>query len=202
MKQREVMVVCMLVMLMVSVTAGVGIKWEEESVLVGEGESRCMTYKVYNPWPEGSNVEITLSEELKAILDAQEFESVFVPADTASSDAIPVEFCFDVPKKVYERSCILGVLCKQTCGEDMKMYEGEVVVSSVPGGDGSGSATRASVTAPLRIRVRCEETGRDYTALYILIAVIALIGIYWFVRRKGLMSRREEPKGKKKKKRK
>ncbi len=31
------------------VSAGVGIKWDKESVLVNEGEKTCLTYQVYNP---------------------------------------------------------------------------------------------------------------------------------------------------------
>ncbi len=167
------------------VSAGVGIKWEEESVIVDEKEEACLTYKVYNPWPESSEVVIGLSEELEEILTIQDAESKLIPANTASGDAIPIEFCFEIPR-VYERDCLVGgLICEQSCSGENIVYEGEVVVGSVPGGvESGGSATTMSVSAPLRIRVNCEEAGRNFTVVYMLLGVISLMGIVILTRKK------------------
>ena len=170
------------------VSAGVGIKWDRESVLVSEGEKTCMTYSVYNPWPESTYVKIGPSEELKGILTLQDIESKLVPANTPSSSAIPVEFCFTIPN-VYEKDCLTsGLICRQECKEEQKVYSGEVIVNAVPppteiGGTG-GSATSMSVSAPLRIKVQCNAHARDYTLIYVLIAVISLVIIIILLYRK------------------
>ena len=50
------------------VSAGVGISWDKESALVQENTKTCLTYKIYNPWPEDSYVKIELSNSLLEIL--------------------------------------------------------------------------------------------------------------------------------------
>ena len=42
--------------------------------------------------------------------------------------------------------------------------------------DAGGSVASMSVSAPLLIRVSCEKMKKDYTLLYLLIAIMALIG--------------------------
>ena len=153
------------------VSAGVGISWNKETSLVPESTKTCLTYKVYNPWPDDSNVRIELSESLMEIVNYIESESKFVPKDTSSKEAIPVEFCFKTPN-VYKKDCLLfnKLICKQDCGEEMKIYEGEVEVlelgnQDVSGGTG-GSATAVSVSAPLRIKVQCIKHARNYSLIY------------------------------------
>ena len=189
--KKEVVIICSLVLALVMinfVSAGVGIKWEQESFLVNEGEKTCLTYSVYNPWPQDSNVQIELPENLKNVLTSQEAETKLVPANTASTAAIPVKFCFKVPQ-VYSRDClVLGMICKQECKEEQVVYEGEVSVKSVPGtteisGSG-GSATTMSVSAPLKIKVVCNAHGRDFSVVYITLAIIALIAIVIILYRK------------------
>ena len=34
------------------VSAGVGISWNQESILIPEEEQTCLPYKVYNPWED------------------------------------------------------------------------------------------------------------------------------------------------------
>ena len=70
-------------------------------------------------------------------------------------------------------------MCEQKCGGEQKVYSGEIVVTeemvaTETGGTG-GSAATLSVSAPLDIKVVCDAHGRDYSALYIVIAVIAII---------------------------
>lgn len=161
-------------------SAGVGIKWDQESKLVNEGERTCLTYNIYNPWPEDSSAEIKLSEELEEVLVFQESEKKFIPANTPSSEAIPLEFCFEAPF-VYEKDCLIGntFLCEQTCNEEQKIYDGNVLVSETVGleesGGAGGSAVSASVSAPLRIKIICNAYSRNYTPVYVLIVLIAAI---------------------------
>jgi len=174
--------------LMQIASAGVGVKWEQESFLVNDGENTCLTYSVYNPWPEDSSVQIELPENLKNLLTSQEAETKIVPANTPSSSAIPVKFCFKVPR-VYARDCLVGgFICKQECKEEQVVYDGEVSVKSVPGNaemSGSGgSATQMAVSAPLRLKIVCKPHGRDFSLVYISLAVIAAIVIVVILFRK------------------
>ncbi len=169
--------IAMLVLPMVS--AGVGISWDRESSLVPEGTKTCLTYKVYNPWPEDSYVQIQLSDELLNILDSAEAETKFVPAETSSEEAMPVTFCFKTPT-VYEKDCALFgfLICKQDCLEEMQNFKGEVEVIElteeevVKGGSG-GSKTQMSVSAPINIKVQCIAHKRNYSLVYLAIALIA-----------------------------
>ncbi|MFA5953204.1 MAG: hypothetical protein WC812_01295 [Candidatus Pacearchaeota archaeon] len=161
-------------------TAGVGVKWSKESSLVSENSKVCMSYDVYNPWPQDTYATISLSPELMEIIDYIGSDIVFLPNETSSTNAIPVEFCFKTPK-VYEKDCWVGdvFFCKQDCLEEMKTYEGEVLVMETSPDQSSqsaqGSATKMSVSAPLRIRVQCEAQNRNFSALYVLVGLIALI---------------------------
>lgn len=162
------------------VSAGVGIKWSQESSLVPESTKTCLTYNVYNPWPTDSYVEISLSEPLMDIVSSTEKDIKFVPKHTSSAEAMPIDFCFKTPV-IYERDCWIGdkLICKQECNEPMKTYEGEVIMSEVPApqeisGTG-GSSTSMSVSAPLRVRVQCVAHARNYSLIYIAVALIAAI---------------------------
>lgn len=186
---RTFFVLAFLVFSSLFVSAGLGIKYGQESAMVNEGDETCLSYGVYNPWPDDSNVIIGVSDSLKEILIQQEAETKFVPKFTPSQDAIPIKFCFKVPQ-VYSRNCaVVGkFLCELTCKEDLKVYEGEVSVSTLPMDNAitgtGGSATMAVAGAPLRIRVACNPFPRNYTLLYVLIALISAtaIGIIFFMR--------------------
>jgi len=161
-------------------SAGVGIKWDRESALAAGGEEACLTYGVYNPWEEDTYVEIGVSEELQEVMILQDVESTLVPGYTMSTESIPVEFCFEVPDGLYHKDCWMGdfFVCEQGCVEDQKVYEGDVEIRSVAPPSGvAGSAAVMAVSAPLRVKVRCDAHGRDYTVLYILIGIIAFIGV-------------------------
>ncbi len=168
----------MFVLVFPLVSAGVGISWNKETSLVPENTKTCLTYKVYNPWPDDSYVEIELSEELLPIVSYVESETKFVPKNTPSSEAIPVEFCFKTPR-IYEQDCLLfdKLICKQDCLEDMQIYSGEVIVLESndyksSGGSG-GSATAISVSAPLKVKVQCVAHKRNYSLIYIVVVLIA-----------------------------
>ena len=88
------------------VSAGIGISWSQETSLVPEKTKTCLTYKIYNPWPEDSYVQVGLSDSLMEIADKMEADVTFIPKETSSSEAIPVEFCFKTPR-VYEEDCAL-----------------------------------------------------------------------------------------------
>lgn len=179
-KLREMLVISLVVSLLISsfVSAGVGISWNKESSLVPENTKTCLTYSVYNPWPEDSYVTIKLSDELMPIVSSYQAEEKLIPMNTPSSNAIPVNFCFKSPK-VYQEDCLLfdKFLCEQKCSGSQISYEGEVQVmeatsSHLQGGAG-GSSTSVSVSAPLRIRVQCLAHSRNYSLIYVIVAIIA-----------------------------
>jgi hypothetical protein len=170
-------------MVLPMVSAGVGISWDRESALVPENTKTCLTYKVYNPWDSDTNVQIVLSDTLQEIVSSQESENKFIPAQTSSSNAIPVTFCFKTPR-VYDADCLIGggngVICKQECTEDRKVFEGEVEIKEVndadlEGAGAGGSKTSISVSAPLRVRVQCVEHGRNYSLVYLFVGIVAAV---------------------------
>ena len=183
-RMRILMLVLMGIVISGFVSAGVGIKWNEEAVIVNEGEKVCMNYQVYNPWPEESNVQIQLSDVLKGIVTSQESETKLVPANTASSQAIPINFCFTAPE-VYEKDCLVGnFICSQTCEETPKVYDGDVLVKSIPiesDMGGGGSTTEMSVSAPLKVTIQCNAHSKDFTLVYVAIAIVCLIIILLLV---------------------
>jgi hypothetical protein len=179
------------------ISAGVGISWDKESALVPENTKACLTYKVYNPWPQDTYVSVELSDELQQILSSTEGDVTFIPKETSSANAIPVTFCFKTPK-IYERDCWIGdlAICKQTCDEELKTYTGEVEVIET-GGDfegAQGSATRISVSAPLRVKIQCVAHARNFTLIYILVAVVAIILLILGVLRKRKTSKKSKHK--------
>ncbi len=160
------------------VTAGIGIKVSQESILVPEGEEGCVTYYVYNPFDKDSKASISVTSELRDILQYQDKETQIIPAETSSGEAIPVEFCFQIPKQVYEKDCLVGdMLCKQECNMERKIFEGEVVLNEIQeeGENNEGSATALTLGYPLKVGVKCKEHPRDLTPVYIIIAAVALI---------------------------
>lgn len=183
---KKIALLVMIIMLSSFVLAGVGIKWDEESALVNEGERTCLSYDVYNPWPEDTFVTIEVSDELKEILVLQEAETKLVPANTASSESIPIEFCFKVPK-IYEKDCWLfeKFICKQECNEEQKVYSGEVLVKSVASEiEGGGSSTTMAVSAPLNIRIRCNPHSRNFTLIYAIVLIVSLVVIGLILQKK------------------
>ncbi|MBS3084297.1 hypothetical protein J4411_00080 [Candidatus Pacearchaeota archaeon] len=166
-------------------SAGVGLKWEQETALVPENSKVCLTYGVYNPWPRDSYVKVQLSESLSDVIVSSEGIVDSIPKNTFSNSSIPVKFCFQTPK-VYSQDCLLfnSLLCSQSCDEEMRVYEGQVEVvevseSELKAGGSGGSATTMTVSAPLRVKVQCIAHGTDYGVVYIAVGVIALIILLW-----------------------
>jgi len=161
------------------ISAGVGIKWDQQSVIVQENKKACITYYVYNPWEKDVYAKIDLSDELKEIILSYESERKFIPAQTSSAEALPTEFCFKSPR-TYEKDCWIGniLFCKQECGEEMKIYSGEVEAIEISeaefkkGGTG-GSATQMSVSAPIKVGVQCIAHDRNLSLIYIVVVLIA-----------------------------
>lgn len=159
------------------VSAGIGISWDKESVLIPEAQETCLTYKIYNPWDYDTYAEIGLSESLKDILTSVSSEVKFIPKGTSSSEAMPVTFCFKT-SSIYKKDCLIGnSFCGQTCEESMKVYSGEVDVMEINDQmdeiNGGGSATQMSVSAPLNVKVQCVPYKRSFASLYMIIALIA-----------------------------
>jgi len=178
-----------------TINAGVGIKWDEGSALLPEEEKTCLTYSVYNPFLADTYVKISLSEELQGIMTLQDTEAVLIPGGTSSENAIPIEFCFKVPK-VYERDFAISgkFIDKLDCSNQERVeYAGDVIVSSAAapssyGGFG-GSASQMSVSAPLNVRVLCEPYSWNYTPVFVIVALVSGVIVFWV-----LFTRDRKPK--------
>ncbi|MBI3623717.1 hypothetical protein HY212_06600 [Candidatus Pacearchaeota archaeon] len=182
-----VFVVGMLSMSMLS--AGIGIVSYEGSVMPLEGQEACLIVGAYNPYETGTNVVVSVSDELKDVLVLQDAETKYLPPHTSSKEAIPLKFCFKVPK-VYSRQYMIGhVVSKLDCTDQpMKEYKGQVVLESTSVSDSTGgvggSATKMSVSQPFIVRVKCNPYGWDYTILYVVVAVLSagMVGFVLFRR--------------------
>jgi len=175
------------------VSAGVGVSWNKETALIPEKSDVCLTYGVYNPWPKDSYIKIRLSKSLQKIVESSDAKVDSIPKYTYSNSSIPVKFCFRTPD-VYKEDCLVfgKFLCKQTCNEPMKVYSGELEVlevseAIVKSGGSGGSSTSMSVSAPLKVKVQCLKHTRNYSLIYILIGLIALLILLWriYIRKKG-----------------
>lgn len=173
----------------VSAISGLGVGYSSQSFMAEEGQSFCLDYyKVYNPWDESTYVTVDVSDELKEIMVRQDTSALLVPAQTSSKEAIPLnQFCFKIPK-VYERDYMIAgrFVDELDCGgQDMKVYEGEIVISKAPAPAGAsegvgGSVTKSSISAPLKIRVECLGHGPNYSLVYIVLAIFSA-GVVLFV---------------------
>ena len=152
---KRVLVVLMIFLFMagtVSADVGIGLKWFTESEYVNEGEQKCITYDIYNPFDTDVTGFLEATDDLEKISHAE--EPKLIPAHTSSSKAIPTQVCFNVPM-VYKEESFFGLLPKKQCSEGEVTIRGEVVAAyKLTGGTGTGSMTGASFAAPLKIRVR------------------------------------------------
>ena len=184
MKKKVITVVFMMSFLLMAImplaSAGLGIKWTQESILTTEKTKSCITYFIYNPYAGDTYASLSPSEEFGELIVSGESEVKFVPSGTTSSQAIPLTYCFKSPR-IYERDCWIGdsLICETTCEEEMKVFEGEMIAKEVTvsdlGGASQGSATQTSITAPMRIRIQCVPKDRNYSFIYVVIASIAAI---------------------------
>ncbi len=184
-----------LVLVLPFISAGIGLKQTQGSILVSENEKACISYGVYNPFEKDTYATITLSDNLKEILTTQETETKLIPASTDSSHAIPIKFCFKAPV-VYEKECLIGglLICKKDCTEETVIYSGEVLAMSVPPEtQGMGSTTGMVVSAPLSVKIKCIPYERNYTLVWLILLVISALVIIWI-----LFNKSHKLKGKRK----
>jgi len=179
MKRNTIVIITILIALSImplaSARKGVGIVWMTQTEIVNENSMHCVQYGVYNPWDEDVKIGLSVSDELKGLVNEQKSEVKTVPANTMPDNPVPIEFCFKI-KDVYPKECILGTLCKQTCNNKNVMYEGKVQAVEKSDSEKTGTGSKASigVSVPLKLKVKCVPGDRDWTALYILLIVIAL----------------------------
>lgn len=157
---------------------GVGLMWNTESVLIEEGNDGCIIYGIYNPWDLDVTAQLDISDSLREIFKDYKSVPKFIPAKTYSNSSEEVEICFYVPE-VYPKDCLIGgFVCEKSCDYDMKTFEGSVMVNEVRDesyGGITGSAVSLGVSSPLRVRVKCVESSRDWTLVYVFVFVISVI---------------------------
>ncbi len=168
---------------------GVGIVWSTQTEAVAENARHCINYGVYNPWDEDVTAVLTVSDTLRPVITGEYSTPTFLAAGTMHDDAKQIQLCFYVPK-VYTDDCLVGnmLFCEQTCSEPEVRYDGEVIVmEAAPSGQtgAMGSTTALGVSAPLTLRVTCNEYPRDYTIIIVgVVCVVAVGGYYYFRIRK------------------
>jgi hypothetical protein len=188
MKLAAILLLCLLVVPQGALAAkGVGIVWSTQTEAVSENARHCIKYGVYNPWDEDVTAMLTVSDSLKPVVVGEESIPTFLPAETMHDDAKEIDLCFYVPK-VYTDDCLVGnfLFCEQTCSEPEVRYDGEVIVMEAPSGSGGamGSSTSMGVSAPLTLRVVCNEYPRDYTPLVVCVVVVVAAGGYYYLRKR------------------
>ncbi len=165
---------------LMAVQAGaVGIVWSEEKVMVNELAPYCIEYGVYNPSEQGANVQLSVSDSLKPVIQGAYSRTEFVAGSTKHDQAVKMELCFQVPK-VYAADCLAGdFLCQQSCTQDEVSYTGEVMAIELNDaqGGGIGSQTTVGASVPLTLRVKCNPYPVDWSPVYLGVIVIAAAGI-------------------------
>lgn len=167
----------------VTATVGIGLKWYTESEFVDEEVQLCRSYGIYNPFDTDVTGFLRATEELGEIYEAE--APKLISAGISSSEAIPTQICFNVPK-VYEEKSYFGFLPQRQCNEEEIILKGEVIAAyDLSGGTGTGSVTGASFAAPLRLRIRCTTMERNLTPAYFLvILIIAVIALIYLKKRR------------------
>jgi hypothetical protein len=167
---------------------GPGIKWGTEREIIGQGQTYCISYGLYNPWDEDVYALLGVSDELKPIISSQTSDAKLIKANTASSDDVPVKLCFKIADNIYKEDCLIGqVICEQKCEESSKIYSGKILVmekSEGSSGGTAGSTTALGVSVPLTLEIRCEKHSRDWTIVYVtIIAIVAILIVLILFRR-------------------
>jgi hypothetical protein len=161
-----------LLLVLPTVNAGVGIVYSSEIIQVPENRVSCVEYKVYNPWEGDTYVKVSARGDLSNIV--QDSKTIPLNSNTFYRDAVPIDICFSIPK-VYEDDCLFWKIgCKRACSNEEFEYSGDVIALEMSSSEtqGTGSQIRGSVTAPLTIRIKCEEQARNYVSLIGLIGAI------------------------------
>ena len=179
------------------ISAGPGIVINQQSEIVPENKNFCIenNYMVYNPWPEDSYVKINITGEVQSIVSSMKAEEKYVPAGTSSKQAIPIGFCFKTPK-LFDRDCWLfgKFICKLDCnGKNNKEYSGNVVISEISKNSaGMGSATSASVSGPITLRVKCVSSPRNYSLIILALGIpVAILLIIHLIRKRNKKNKKK-----------
>jgi len=156
---------------------GVGLNYQTVSADIPEEETTCIAYGVYNPWDEDVTIILTASGEFSDF--ASNSQSVFVQAETSHREAKEAKICFKVGN-IYENDCLFGpIACAQTCPAEMKIFEGDISARADQTAEttGTGSAAIVIASAPLRLKIKCIESDRDWTVIYAMVGIVlAIIG--------------------------
>ncbi|MBU4482065.1 hypothetical protein KKC16_01270, partial [Patescibacteria group bacterium] len=166
-------------------SVGMGIKWYTESEIVDENIKHCVVYGLYNPYPFDTDVEGYLEASGQLEVLYIETTSTLVPKFTNSTNAIPIEICFNVPK-VYNESCILG-FCERICPvkdpetpyKNETRFKGSIIgkYSFFLGEQSAatGSKTGTAVAVPLELIVKCSAKQRNNKAMYTTFILILIV---------------------------
>ncbi|MCP3682824.1 MAG: hypothetical protein GY861_09060 [bacterium] len=168
------LIFCMIIPQAAVARKNVGLIWDTQTEIVFEGSTHCTQYGVYNPWDEDVNVVLSVSEELKDVIRAENSDGEFVPTRTLHENSIPIEFCFKVAN-VYEKDCLIGdFFCKKTCGEDDLAFEGKVIAMEKTE---TKEKIPLGVSVPIIIKVKCEGEYTDLSTIYSAVGAIAILAL-------------------------
>ena len=184
---------------MAAQAAAVGIVWTTETEMVNELAPHCIEYGVYNPSADDAMVQLSVSDSLKPVTQGAYSHTQLVAGSTKHDNAVMVQLCFQVPR-VYEADCLAGdFLCEQSCTQDEVVYEGEVMALELKEaqGGGIGSQTTVGASVPLKLRVKCNPYGRDWSPVYLGVAAVAVVGIAGYMKKgkksKAKVQKQEAP---------
>jgi len=148
---------------------GLGITISQESILVPEGETGCVSYGIFNSAGEDISVQAVVSDGLSEFLDYTNPEVLDVSGNTEKGEAVPIEICFSVPVEIYDED--------KSCLGEQKEFEGFITL--VEGGEGSagGSATSFGVKGELKLIAKCVPNPFNYALVLIITAIVLAIAI-------------------------
>lgn len=178
MKKEGIIIILVFLLVLPIVNAGIGMKWEIENITVLEGSETCLSYGIYNPWPEESKVKIELSDSLEDLVYSSYSQERVIPQYTPSNSSVPVTICFKIPKLYQENCLFMGLLCEQSCQIEEKIYSGEILIAESISKNKEKkdfSQTSIAVSAPLNLNVKCQEHQRKFSSLYLLIAFVSFL---------------------------
>lgn len=142
--------------------SGAGLKYNFEYVELIEKDTHCLNYGIYNPYDSDSLISLTAEGEFE---DFQiESEPTNVPANTNANNELRKDICFKIPKVV--DSC-----------EDGKLLKGQVIASTVPSSEGIGTAL--AVSAPLEMKVNCNESS--FNVLFFVIPFVLISTLFGII---------------------
>jgi len=182
-------------------TVGIGLGWFTEQVYAKENSIHCVEYVLYNPFDTDVFGYLSATKELQSLAIPE--EAKLIPANTSVKNAIKTRICFNIPK-VYPEHCAVGIICWRSCKDvEEKVFEGEVVAAyTVESTKPHGSVVGSSVSAPLKIIVKCEEKEKEKDLVLIILAIAILAIIIWLIVRRFVRKKKKSRKTKEKKKRK